>query len=203
MERLWRWLRLGSPGAPVLPPERPPAVQRPPLYHLASHQPAIPVEARAQEMLPAYSRNREAQPETTTANKDRQERPATVYLQQPSPRSRTFPKSTLDTASTKTICLPFSFTVAVAQLVRAPDCGSGGRGFKSPLPPHFFPSGRQIRPVPQDSSPACPSAGLFHIPLPAKAYATAPKNRVLYVQTPSPPRVAYTGRISLKSPRRL
>ena len=27
--------------------------------------------------------------------------------------------------------------VAVAQLVRAPDCGSGGRGFKSLQPPHF------------------------------------------------------------------
>jgi hypothetical protein len=26
--------------------------------------------------------------------------------------------------------------VAVAQLVRAPDCGSGGRGFKSLPPPH-------------------------------------------------------------------
>ena len=25
--------------------------------------------------------------------------------------------------------------VVVAQLVRAPDCGSGGRGFKSPHPP--------------------------------------------------------------------
>ena len=30
------------------------------------------------------------------------------------------------------------FAVAVAQLVRAPDCGSGGRGFESPQPPLFF-----------------------------------------------------------------
>ena len=27
--------------------------------------------------------------------------------------------------------------VAVAQLVRAPACGAGGRGFKSHQPPHF------------------------------------------------------------------
>src|SRR5512145_196214 len=26
--------------------------------------------------------------------------------------------------------------VGVAQLVRAPDCGSGGRGFETPRPPH-------------------------------------------------------------------
>ncbi len=31
--------------------------------------------------------------------------------------------------------------VAVAQLVRAPDCGSGGRGFNSPQPPHPSPKG--------------------------------------------------------------
>ena len=28
--------------------------------------------------------------------------------------------------------------VVVAQLVRAPGCGPGGRGFKSPHPPHLF-----------------------------------------------------------------
>ena len=28
--------------------------------------------------------------------------------------------------------------VVVAQLVRAPGCGPGGRGFESRLPPHFF-----------------------------------------------------------------
>ncbi len=28
--------------------------------------------------------------------------------------------------------------VAVAQVVRAPDCGSGCRGFESRQPPHFF-----------------------------------------------------------------
>ncbi len=28
--------------------------------------------------------------------------------------------------------------VVVAQLVRAPGCGPGGRGFESPHPPHFF-----------------------------------------------------------------
>ena len=27
--------------------------------------------------------------------------------------------------------------VVVAQLVRAPGCGPGGRGFKTPQPPHF------------------------------------------------------------------
>lgn len=32
----------------------------------------------------------------------------------------------------------FFLTVEVAQLVRAPDCGSGGRGFESPLPPLVF-----------------------------------------------------------------
>ena len=30
----------------------------------------------------------------------------------------------------------FVILVAVAQLVRAPVCGTGGRGFKSPQPPH-------------------------------------------------------------------
>ena len=34
--------------------------------------------------------------------------------------------------------------VAVAQLVRAPDCDSGGRGFESRLPPHLFLSPKQI-----------------------------------------------------------
>ena len=29
------------------------------------------------------------------------------------------------------------FMVAVAQLVRALVCGTGGRGFKSPQPPHY------------------------------------------------------------------
>ena len=28
--------------------------------------------------------------------------------------------------------------VGVAQLARAPDCGSGGRGFESPRSPQFF-----------------------------------------------------------------
>lgn len=36
------------------------------------------------------------------------------------------------------VYLQFAIVVAVAQLVRAPDCGSGGRGFKSLQPPHFF-----------------------------------------------------------------
>jgi hypothetical protein len=31
-------------------------------------------------------------------------------------------------------------TVAVAQLVRAPDCGSGSRGFESPQPPFLTPA---------------------------------------------------------------
>ncbi len=35
--------------------------------------------------------------------------------------------------------------VAVAQLVRAPDCGSGGRGFNSPQPPHPSPKGLIVR----------------------------------------------------------
>ncbi len=37
--------------------------------------------------------------------------------------------------------------VAVAQLVRAPDCGSGGRGFNSPQPPHPSPKGLIIREI--------------------------------------------------------
>lgn len=32
---------------------------------------------------------------------------------------------------------PYLLTVVVAQLVRASDCDSEGRGFKSPLSPHF------------------------------------------------------------------
>ncbi len=44
------------------------------------------------------------------------------------------------------LTLDFSFccgilrgvVVIVAQLVRAPGCGPGGRGFESPLSPHFF-----------------------------------------------------------------
>jgi hypothetical protein len=35
--------------------------------------------------------------------------------------------------------------VVVAQLVRAPDCDSGGRGFESPLSPHFFPADSSVR----------------------------------------------------------
>ena len=35
------------------------------------------------------------------------------------------------------VYLQSAIVVAVAQLVRAPDCGSGGRGFKSLQPPHF------------------------------------------------------------------
>ena len=31
-----------------------------------------------------------------------------------------------------------SVMVGMAQLVSAPDCGSGGRGFESHYPPHFF-----------------------------------------------------------------
>ena len=31
------------------------------------------------------------------------------------------------------------FMVVVAQLVRAPGCGPGGRGFEPRLPPHFYP----------------------------------------------------------------
>ena len=36
-------------------------------------------------------------------------------------------------------CRLQSNMVDVVQLVRAPDCGSGGRGFESHHPPHFFP----------------------------------------------------------------
>ena len=35
--------------------------------------------------------------------------------------------------------------VVVAQLVRAPDCGSGGRGFETHLPPYFFKSLHRMR----------------------------------------------------------
>ena len=34
--------------------------------------------------------------------------------------------------------------VVVAQLVRAPGCGPGGRRFKSGLPPHFTARGRAV-----------------------------------------------------------
>ncbi len=37
--------------------------------------------------------------------------------------------------------------VAVAQLVRAPDCGSGGRGFNSPQPPQPSPKGLIVREI--------------------------------------------------------
>src|SRR5438067_2218021 len=36
-----------------------------------------------------------------------------------------------------------SFAAVIAQLVRAPDCGSGGRGFESRWPPQFFSSERE------------------------------------------------------------
>ena len=45
---------------------------------------------------------------------------------------------------------PHAYMVAVAQLVRAPGCGPGGRGFESRLPPHFT-----------DSSPFTPLNGFF------------------------------------------
>jgi hypothetical protein len=35
----------------------------------------------------------------------------------------------------------FQFMAGIAQLVRAPDCGSGGRGFETHYPPH--PNGRR------------------------------------------------------------
>ena len=35
-------------------------------------------------------------------------------------------------------CRRTNYMVVVAQLVRAPGCGPGGRRFKSGLPPHFF-----------------------------------------------------------------
>ena len=41
----------------------------------------------------------------------------------------------------------FAFTVAVAQLVRASDCGSEGRGFESPQPPLNF---RRQTPTPRE-----------------------------------------------------
>ena len=37
-----------------------------------------------------------------------------------------------------------SFMVDVAQLVRAPVCGTGGREFESHLPPHYFPPENNI-----------------------------------------------------------
>ena len=43
----------------------------------------------------------------------------------------------------------FVSVVDVAQLVRAPDCDSGGRGFKSRLPPHCFCYNRFIGPLAQ------------------------------------------------------
>ena len=38
-----------------------------------------------------------------------------------------------------------SVMVGVAQLVRAPDCGSGGRGFESPLSPLILGSRQVVR----------------------------------------------------------
>ena len=34
--------------------------------------------------------------------------------------------------------------VGIAQLARAPDCGSGGRRFEPDYPPHFFKRSREI-----------------------------------------------------------
>ena len=50
------------------------------------------------------------------------------------------PLATLEghTKGGKAVCegaAPIGVVVVVAQLVRAPDCGSGGWGFKSPQPP--------------------------------------------------------------------
>ena len=57
---------------------------------------------------------------------------------------KTFEKSRercILSASSKVVhdsSMKVSEMVLVAQLVRAPGCGPGGRGFKSHLPPHFF-----------------------------------------------------------------
>ena len=49
--------------------------------------------------------------------------------------------------------------VGIAQLVRAPDCGSGGREFDSHYPPHFYkatePSGKAV-----DCNSLIPSSNL-------------------------------------------
>ena len=39
---------------------------------------------------------------------------------------------------------PYIFMVDIAQLVRAPDCGSGGRGFESHYSPTFYEEGTSI-----------------------------------------------------------
>ena len=41
-------------------------------------------------------------------------------------------------SSAELVSVSNDLMVAVAQLVRAPVCGTGGRGFKSPQPPHDF-----------------------------------------------------------------
>ena len=83
--------------------------------------------------------------------------------------------------------------VGVAQLVRAPDCGSGCRGFESHLPPHkrgdrghpgplfSFPLGRRqvvrqgtLTPSSAGSSPAIPAKHFRMAPHPVIYYAYAP-----------------------------
>ena len=46
-----------------------------------------------------------------------------------------------------------SFMVDVAQLVRAPVCGTGGREFESHLPPHYFPPENNIGLQPSGKAP--------------------------------------------------
>src|SRR3954469_329534 len=72
--------------------------------------------------------------------------------------------------------------VGIAQLVRAPDCGSGGRGFKSRCPPLFYPARSIGVLVPRKHKKTAPSRRLK----PAKPTRTLRSRPSAAPKTPRP-----------------